>query len=236
MLRYLVVAAALGLAGCVTPMSAADQTPALQYATPNRTLVAVVDERVRTEQGRAENFAGFARTYGIPINWTVETLMLGAKEDKDKTMAELLSSRIVSGLSAQGGDVRSVALPAALADDGARELLQREQAQRLMTVVLRDWHFDFNANWVGRFQFNTDALVTVQTPEGAILSEQFAEQAAIQAQADESWPNMILTAYRGKMEQILHDPEVRAALTASPPTQQAEAPAEEAAASAPMVQ
>jgi hypothetical protein len=228
MMRYLVLAAAACLAGCVTPLPVADQAPVMQYSTPNRTLVAVVDDRVRTEEGRAENFAGFARNYGIPVHWTVETLMYASPEDKDKTMAQLLSSRIVSGMSVQGGDVAGVSIPAALSDDDARALLGRENAQRLMTVQLKDWHFDLNINWVGRFQFNTDAIVTVQTPEGGtILTEQFAERASIQAEGDESWGNMLLTAYREKLEQVLHDPDVRAALTAPP------APPPEAAAAAP---
>lgn len=228
-MRMLVVAAALALAGCVTPMNAADQTPAVQYLAPGRTLVAVVDERIRTEEGRPENFAGFARNYGIPINWTVETLMLGAREDKNKTMAELLSARLVSGLAAQGADARGIALQAPLNDAEARALLEREAAERLMTVQLKDWHFDLNINWVGRFQFNSDAVVTVQDSAGTVMTEQFAERAAIQAQGEESWPNMILTAYREKMEQILHDAEVRAAMTAPPRELEPEgAPTEEA--------
>ncbi len=214
MLRFFVVAAGFVLAGCVTPLSASDQTPRVQYAATETTLVAVIDERVRTEEGRPENFAGFARNYGIPMHWTVETLMLGAREDKGKTMAELLSARLVSGLSAQGANARSVVIASPLNDGEARALLERESASRLMTVQLKDWHFDLNINWVGRFQFNSDAIVTVQTEAGTILTEQFAERQAIQAEGDQSWPNMILTAYRAKMEQILHDDDVRGALTA----------------------
>lgn len=234
MLRYLIVAATLALAGCVTPMNAADQTPALQYTPPDRTLVAVIDERVRTEEGRPEVFAGFARSYGVPFSWTVETLMLGSKADKDLTMAQLLSARMVSGLAAGGGDVRSVTIPGALSDADARALLERESAGRLMTVQLKDWHFDLNVMWVGRFQFNSDAIVTVQNSGGTVMTEQYAERQAIQAEGDESWPNMILAAYRAKMEQILNDEELRGALTAPPPAAAEAAPAE-AAAGTPML-
>lgn len=158
-------------------------------------------------------------------------MMLGSKEDKRLTMAQLISKRMVVGLSAQGGDVRSVELPAALDDAGARALLDREQASRLMTVRLNDWHFDVNSSWVGRFQFNTDAMITVQTEGGTVMSEQYAERQAIQARGEDSAINQILQAYRAKMEQILNDPDLRGALTTPPPVEVA--PAE--AASAPML-
>lgn len=225
MLRYLILAASLALAGCVTPMNALDQTPAPGYSPPDRTLVAVIDERIRTEEGRPEAFAGFARSYGVPFHWTVETLMLGSKADKSLTMAELLSARMASGLAAGGGDVRSVALQAPLDDAGARALLEREQAGRLMTVQLKDWHFDLNVMWVGRFQFNSDAIVTVQNHAGTVLTERYAENQAIQAEGDESWPNMILAAYRAKMEQILKDDDLHNALTAPAPAAVAAEPA-----------
>lgn len=66
MLRYLVMAAAVCLAGCVTPMSAADQTPHLQYGPPDRTLVAVIDERAVVREGRPPTFAGIFRATEFP--------------------------------------------------------------------------------------------------------------------------------------------------------------------------
>jgi hypothetical protein len=216
--------AALCLAGCVTPITATDQAPQVAYNVSNRTLVAVVDHRQRVAEGRPEAFLGYARSMGIPSSWTVKEIMVGNPDDKDKTMAELLTARVVTGMSAAGGPVEAIVLEAPASDSAASDLLQQRGATNLLTLEVKDWHFDINLSWVGRFQFNSDADVTVQRAgAGTVLREHFAEQQAIQAEGDQSWANMVVMAYRAKLEQIVNDPDVRTALTApvAPPAEAA---------------
>lgn len=237
MLRYLVVAAALGLAGCVTPMTAEQQSPVVSYQAQGRTLVAVVDDRARVREGKPANFLGFARVYGVPVDWTVRTIIVG--EDKDLTMSELLGERVALGLSANGGTAEAVALSADASDSEAEALLRQHGANNLLTLHVREWHFDVNTSWVNAFRFNSDFDVIVQRAgAGTVLRKTFTENQAIDAQADNSWGNMILAAYQSKLQQALNDSEVNTALTAPPPALQAETPAEDAAeagASAPML-
>jgi hypothetical protein len=231
MFRLLAMAAALFVAGCVTPLTVEQQSPAVQYQVPGRTLVAVVDSRERVAQGKATNFLGFARIYGVPTDWTVETLMFGTPEDKTKTMAELLASRVVTGVNGGGGSAEAVALSEVQSDAGAQGLLQERGASSLMTLLVRNWHFDLNTSWVGRFRFETDMDVIVQrVGAGTVLRKAFAENQAIEAEGENSWGNMLLDAYRDKLAQTLNDPEVRAALTAPA----ASAPEPAAAATAPV--
>ncbi|ANP46483.1 hypothetical protein [Candidatus Viadribacter manganicus] len=105
MLRQLFAAVALGavslLAGCVTQMSAADQTPALQYTPPDRTLVAVIDEHTVVREGRPPTCAGVMRPlYGIPTDAALDLLMMGSKEDKRLTMAQFIGKSLGSARAA----------------------------------------------------------------------------------------------------------------------------------------
>jgi hypothetical protein len=177
-------------------------------------------------EGKPANFMGYARNYGIPIDWTVQTLMYGNAADKDKTMTELLSSRIVTGLNANGGAAQAVALAQDASDAEAEALLAQHQATNLLTLHVRNWHFDVNINWVGAFRFDSDMDVIVQRAgAGTVLRETFTDSQAIQGVADNSWGNMILDAYREKLQQTLNDPDVRTALTTAPVAAPAEAEA-----------
>jgi len=226
MLRFLIAAAAMCLAGCVTPLTVEQQAPAVSYQTQGRTLVAVVDDRERIRQGKAPNFLGFGRVYGAPIDWTVRTIVLG--EGKDLTMSQLIAARTAFGLTANGSAAEAVALTAGASDAEAEALLAQHDAANLLTLHVREWHFDVNTSWVGAFRFDSDFDVIVQRAGmGTVLRKTFTENQAIDARADASWSNMILEAYRGKLGQALNDADVRAALTA--PLQAPAAPADAAA-------
>lgn len=108
-------------------------------------------------------------------------------------------------------------MTAPLSDSDASSLIQSRAADRLVTFVLREWHFDVNLNWVGKFRFDSEIEVLVQRPgEGVVLRQTYKDSQAIQGIGDKSWGNMILEAYKAKLEQIINSPEVRSALTAPP--------------------
>ena len=152
---------------------------------------------------------------GIPNDWSTDVIMVRQpRSEKGLTMAQLLSSRITSGLNASSSQAQSVTLSAPATDAAARDLLHAQQASRLVTVNLRDWHFDLNANWVGRMRFDTDADIIVQNAAGTALNKRFTDSQAIQAIGDDLWQNLILGAYRAKLEAYFNDAELRAALTA----------------------
>lgn len=210
----LIAAAALLVTACVTPRSIEMQNPTLGYKTTDKTLVGVAEDRQRVKDGKPKNFAGYARVYGAPVDWTVDVLTMSDKASKGKSMSDYLAERIAAGLRAGGSDVMVVHADRVPTDEEAELVMVRENAGAIVTVVNHDWHFDVNTNWVGKFQFNSDVDVVIQKRgRGTVLTKRFAENQAIQGKGEESWPNMITDAYKAKLEQIFSDPEVKAALT-----------------------
>lgn len=202
------------LSACVTPISLEAQTPKLAYKAPEKMMVGVVEQRERVLAGKPANFAGYARMNGIPFDWTIKIIAGPKSPEGDKTMSQFLAGRIASGLKSGGSDVVELALAKPLSDEEATKVLTDAGAKTLVTVVDKDWHFDVNTNWVGKFKFNTDVDVIVQrVGGGTILRKSFQDSQAIQGEGDNSWPNMILAAYKAKLEQILSDPEVVAAIS-----------------------
>lgn len=209
----LVVAAAMLATACVTPRTLQQQTPTVAYKTSGKTLVGVVEQRERVKEGKPPNFAGYVRTYGMPVDWTVDTLTLSDKSYAGRTMSTYLADRIAGGLKASGSDAVVVSATRVPTDAEAEQIMSGMGASKLITIVNRDWHFDVNTNWVGKFQFNSDVEVVIQKAgKGTVLRKTFAEKQAIQAKGEESWPNLIVDAYKAKLEQVLSDSEVRAAL------------------------
>jgi len=209
----LIAAAALMVTACVTPRSLDLQNPAIAYKAPDKVLVGVVEDRERVKTGKPANFAGYARAYGIPNDWTVDVLTLSDKAQKGKSMSRYLSERIAAGMTSNGTEVVVVQADRVPTDAEANAILSQNGAGTLITVVDRDWHFDLNINWVGKFQFNSDVEVIVQKAgRGTVLRKNFAEKQAIQAKGEDSWPNQIVDAYKAKLEQIFNDPEVKAAI------------------------
>ncbi|MDZ4776179.1 MAG: hypothetical protein SGJ23_05265 [Alphaproteobacteria bacterium] len=217
MKQWMAAGLLLLLAGCVTPLTAEQQQPMPGYVAPGKTVIGVVEDRARTEEGRAPTMLGYARNYGIPNHWHVKHIVRTPKEDRSKTAAQLLATRIAQGFTAKGSTVEEVAMTAPLSDSDASSLIQSRAADRLVTFVLREWHFDVNLNWVGKFRFDSEIEVLVQRPgEGVVLRQTYKDSQAIQGIGDKSWGNMILEAYKAKLEQIINSPEVRSALTAPP--------------------
>jgi len=232
MRNVFVSAAALFLiTACVTPLSPAQQAPSLQFSSasvkaasadgneagavatnaPSKVLIAVVDSRVRTLEGKPENMIGFLRVYGIPNNWTINQLRL-KDLPKDATLADLLENRLSTGLSNAG--VPTVPVDVKDVSNGAdvAAALQSGSADKLITLVLKDWHVDVNTSWVGKFQFNHDADLSVYDKSGKVFEKNFAEREVIQGEASDSWANMVLDAFREEMQEMLSAPEVQSAL------------------------
>ncbi len=226
MRQWMAAGLLLLLAGCVTPLTAEQQQPMPNYVAPGKSVVGVVESRPRTAEGREPTMLGYVRSMGIPSHMHVKHIVLNPKSDKTKTAAELLSTRITQGFTAKGSTVEEISITAPLSDAAATTLLRERSADRLVTFVLKEWHFDVNASWVGKFRFDSEIDVIVQRPgEGVVLRQNCKDSQAIQGEGDKSWANMILEAYKAKLEQIINSPEVRNALTAPAATPTAAEPA-----------
>ncbi|RYF95532.1 MAG: hypothetical protein EON95_01085 [Caulobacteraceae bacterium] len=207
-----VAAAAMLVTACVTPRPMELQNPTVAYKASSKVLVGVVEARERVKGGKPGTFIGYIRMYGAPADLTVDVLTM-AEKGKGKTASTYLGERIAAGLKAAGSDVVVVRADREVTDAEANSILAANGGGVLLTIIDRDYHVDINANWVGKFQFNTDFEVIVQKAgKGTVLRKRFAEKAAIQAAGEDSWANQVADATKAKLQQILSDAEVQAAL------------------------
>lgn len=200
--------------GCVTPMALEEQVPDVGYVPQGVVAIAVVDERERVENGKEPTYLGKAHSsFGIPVDWHVKHIVNTEEGDADKTLAEVLQHRLVIGLRRDDWNVISMEDPSRPDVSKASTLHSDLGADVLVTLVLNEWYFSINLNWVSAFNFDTDVDVYVQTVEPAKLTQKnIAERDVIEEQADQSAQNNILEAYRNQLVQVFDDPEIRAAI------------------------
>lgn len=207
-----VAAAAMLVTACVTPRAMELQNPTVSYKSSSKVLVGVVEARERVKAGKPAAFVGFIRMYGAPADLTTDILTL-AEKGKAKSASLYLSERVAAGLKAAGTDVVVVKADREVSDAEVDAILTANGGGVLLTIINRDYHVDINSNWVGKFQFNTDFEVIIQKAgKGTVLRKRFEEKAAIQGRGEDSWANQVADATKAKLEQILTDPEVQAAL------------------------
>jgi hypothetical protein len=217
MFRIVTVAlAAMLVTACVTPRPISDVTPTLSYKpAPGKVIVGVVEARQRVvEKGKPPTIAGYARgAYGIPMDITVGQMAIADPKLKSATMSVYLAERIADSLRAGGADAVAVNAAHELTNEEADKAMESMGASVIVTVIDLNWHFDANLNWVGKVRFDTEVEIIVQRKgQGTVLKKAFKETQAVPLIADDSLANVMLVAYRAKLEQILNDPEVKAAL------------------------
>ncbi|WP_163831728.1 hypothetical protein [Spartinivicinus ruber] len=218
MYRLAFVALALSiLSGCVTPIPLNEQAPSVEYVTKDKVLIAVVDERKRVKKGKPKDFVGLAHaSFGIPVDWHVKQVLATEKEDKERNLSEFLAHRVVTGLNNKGWASQAIALNSVPSAAEAKSLLSKDQANKLFVLLLNEWYFSINLNWVSSFNFDTDSNVYVyQYEQGKTLEKNFAGRDVIEEEAGDSPQNKVLQAYRDQLAEILSDKEVQAALTES---------------------
>jgi hypothetical protein len=208
----LTLLAVTALSGCVSAIPIKEQVPTPEYVPAKSVIVAVVDERPQLAKGKPANFIGVVHgAFGIPADWHVYQVLATEKIDKELTLAQWLESRIVNGLSSQGWQVKAVPFKALPTPVEANEMLKQNQASKLMVLVLKDWYFSINLNWVSAFNFDTDTHLHVfDYDAGEVLYKQIKDRDVINENASESSQNNVLRAYRDQLQQIFADPELRA--------------------------
>jgi len=207
-MRYvLALIVALAAGGCAVggKHQYHDITPELKYPVRGKVAVAVQDQRKDVVSGtRPESYVGWSRGgYGNPFDVTTESGQPLAKEFQTSIAAALTRA----GAQVVRVDVRPAAAPAE-----ARKQLAATGADKAVLLVLRDWHVDtyFNVN------LDHDVSLTVLGRRGQVLAtKELTGSDRIgtglvdpYAVARESVP----PAYRRKLEQLLADPAVVAAL------------------------
>ncbi|MBT4051440.1 MAG: hypothetical protein HOE59_06960, partial [Euryarchaeota archaeon] len=95
----------------------------------------------------------------------------------------------------------------------SKQQLLDSGADTLVTLVLNEWYFSINLNWVTAFNFDTDADIYVQSSdEETPFVNNVAERDVIDEEANDSPQNKILAAYRDQLIDIFDDSDIRAAI------------------------
>lgn len=214
--RVLALLFVLSLSGCVAHVPLTKQVPPVEYTSATGIALSVIDDRQRVKQGKPRNFIGVAHgVFGIPTDWRIKPVLAVEEGDEDRDLAEFLRHRLSSGFTDRGWNAVEVPLDHIPEATAARTLIEQHHVGKLLILQLTEWFFSINLSWVTAFNFDTDTTVLVYSGTGEkAFEKRFAERDVVDAEADQSYQNHILLAYRDQLAQILNDPEVKQALTA----------------------
>jgi len=204
----------LFLSGCVTHIPLNEQIPSIAYNAKDILVVTVVDNRRRVDAGKPRNFVGIAHgLFGIPSDWHIDPVLSVEEGDDDRDLSQFLQYRIVNGLRQKGWEVSSLDVMKVPTPTEAESLLKENSADTLLVLQLMEWYFSINLNWVSAFNFDTNSNVIIFKGEkDKVFTKNFSGRDVIDEKADQSHQNLILMAYREQLNEILNDPEVKAAL------------------------
>ena len=207
----------VSMAGCVTPMSMGDQIPTVNYRNDQKVLISVIDKRKRVQAGKPRNFVGVAHgVFGIPVDWHVRQVLATEEGDKELDLSSWIQLRIVNGLNHEGWQTKAIDLSSLPDVDEAQSRMKQEDASWMIALVLNEWYFTINLNWVTAFNFDTDTDIHVfHINSGEVLQKNIKERDVIDEQASESPQNNILRAYKAQLQQILNDRDLQNVLTHS---------------------
>jgi len=205
---------AAALAGCVTPIPLAEQTPKLDYQAQDKVVISVIDNRKRVKEGKPKNYVGKAHaSFGIPVDWHVNQVLATEDSDKGKNLSQFLEHRLTTGLSNSGWNVVAANIDTQPNESNAKEIITKHDAQKMFVIDLQEWYFSINLNWVTAFNFDTDATIYVyELPDGKTLEKDISERDVIEEKASESPQNNVLRAYRDQLIDIFNDEDVKKAL------------------------
>ncbi|GAB2874553.1 hypothetical protein ACCI51_05805 [Microbulbifer echini] len=200
---------------CVSPTSLEEQSVAPNYQTKESVLISVIDQRQRVLQGKKKTFVGKAHvSFGIPVDWHVKQVLATEPGDKEKNLGQFLQSRLVHGLNTSGWNAIEVDLDESPEEETIRRLMKENNAGKMISLVLNEWYFSVNLNWVSAFNFDTDTNVLVyDLEEGQLLTKNIKERDVIEEKASQSPQNNVLLAYKAQLDQIVNDEEVRKAMS-----------------------
>ncbi|WP_295799008.1 hypothetical protein [uncultured Microbulbifer sp.] len=203
------------LTACVTPVALEEQSAKPEYQVREPVLISVIDQRQRVKDGKAETYVGKAHaSFGIPVDWHVKQVLATEPEDKQRTLAQFLEHRLVTGLNNTGWSAKAADLKQLPDSEQVQDLLLERDATKMITLVLNEWYFSINLNWVSAFNFDTDTNILVyDLARGQLVSKNIKERDVVDEQASQSPQNNVLLAYKAQLDQLINDPEVRQAVS-----------------------
>ncbi|SHF86440.1 hypothetical protein SAMN04487965_2794 [Microbulbifer donghaiensis] len=209
--KITLLAMAMLVTACVSPVSLQEQSAAPEYQVKESVLISVIDQRQRVKEGKDKTFVGKAHaSFGIPVDWHVKQVLATEPGDKEKDLAQFLQSRLVHGLNSSGWNATAVDLAEVPQEDAVKQLMEQNNANKMISLVLNEWYFSLNLNWVSAFNFDTDTNILVyDLQNGKLLAKNIKERDVVDEQASQSPQNNVLLAYKAQLDQIVNDSEVR---------------------------
>ncbi len=204
---------AMTISGCVTPMTMGEQSPDLDYVHDNKIVIAVIDERVRTQGDMSESYIGTAQdAFGKTTSLQIYPWFVSNEEMTHQSLSDALEERIVFGLNDEGWDAVPAGISNAAAAE-AREILRLHNAENLLVLTLKNWDVRLNLNWITPLSLDWDVVVTVTDRFGKKLVE-FMDSGTdtVEEVADRSFADHIQHAYRNRLISILEAETVRMTL------------------------
>ncbi|KGY11790.1 hypothetical protein NM22_14100 [Vibrio tubiashii] len=212
---WLALFSIISLSGCVSPISLEEQTPNPNITHEDKLVIAVLDNRARLMEGeRPDNFVGVAHgTFGIPFDWHVEQILATEAGDEEKNLSQFIEHRLTMGFKENGWDAVEANVESIDSDEQVKQIIESNQAQKLLVINISEWYFSINLNWVSSFNFDTDSIATVyELQAGKLVEKHFKDRDVIDEKADESPQNNVLRAYRDQLIEIVTDPDIQSAL------------------------
>lgn len=204
---------AMPISGCVTPMTMGEQSPDLDYVHDNKIVIAVIDERARTQGDMSETYIGSAQdAFGKTTSLQIYPWFVSNEEMTHQSLSDALEERIVFGLNDEGWN----AVPAGFSDAAgaeAREILRLHNAENLLVLTLKNWDVRLNLNWITPLSLDWDVVVTITDRSGKRLVE-FMDSGTdtVEEVTDRSFADHIKHAYRNRLISILEAETVRMTL------------------------
>jgi hypothetical protein len=194
------------LSGCAIGNRYAYQTVVANPQVSGTTAVAVAthDQREYVRSGSKDpQFVGLQRGgFGNPFD---------VKTADDKPLADAMTTALVNTLAKKGFRAQPVIVAHSVAAANARQQAARSGAERAVVLTLQEWKSDS----VMRVALAYDVTMTVLDRSGAVLAEkrlQGNDNLGAAPMVPSQVSDIVGAAFKEKLEQMLDDPKVSAAL------------------------
>ena len=194
------------LSGCAIGNRYAYQTVVANPQVSGTSAVAVAthDQRDYVRSGSKDpQFVGLQRGgFGNPFD---------VRTADDKPLADAMTTALVNTLAKKGFRAQPVIVTHSLAAANARQQAARSGADRALVLTLQEWKSDS----VMRVALAYDVTMTVLDRNGAVLAEkrlQGNDNLGAAPMVPSQVSDIVGAAFKAKLEQMLDDPKVSAAL------------------------
>ncbi len=203
----------LALSACAQPIPKSEITPVYNAAPPASVAIATTDHRSFILNGdKAPWFEGIMRgAYGIPNSLQRPGPKTG------QPFAVYFWDMLASGLAEAGANTRVVTLPLGRTLEQAIDLLPPDPAERTIVIIMRTSRYDVGFSAEYNFAYDVSVLGPDQT---VLVTKTFARfDTQIPLSAKYNVFDMYAGIYKRRLDEILADREIVAALSPDPEKQ-----------------